>query len=92
MTSKEQHQYLTYEEIIEEFPEAAYILKWNAHALVESSKINGLDGVWNNTLKRYVFTRGSVITYIQYVIFKNKRKVTALEAELVRKGISPNLI
>ena len=92
MTRKELNEYLTYEEIIEEFPDAAHVLKWNAHALAESCKIHGLDGVWNNTLKRYVFSRGSVITFIQFVIFKNKRKVRTLESELIRKGISPDLM
>lgn len=91
MGIEELNEYLTFDEIKEEFPHATFILKWNAHTLVEVYKSHGLDGVWNNTLKRYVFTRGSVIHYIQYVILKNRRKLKTIESELVRKGISPDL-
>ncbi len=91
MTLKPLSEYITFKEVQEEFPQASHILQWTSHALVEIGGTEGIQKKWDRTLKCYVFTRGSIIEYIQYIVVKNRRKLKALEAELTRKGLPTDI-
>lgn len=60
-------EYLTVEELKEEFPKPAKQYKWSTNRLVAVWKLGGIDGEWDNTIKRYLFRRGSIIRYLKYV-------------------------
>lgn len=57
---------LTVEEIVEEFSTQAHAWGWTTHKLVGVWMSGGLDGKWNNSIKRHVFTRVSVQMYIRH--------------------------
>lgn len=58
---------LTAEEIIAEFPKTARRWKWTTAKLVMLWRTGALDAVWNNSLKRHMFTRGSIIEYVKLI-------------------------
>lgn len=91
MTLSDLNEYLTFEEIQEEFPQITFTLQWTAHNLVGTAETQGIQKKYNKTLKCWMFSRGSIIVYIQFVVFKNRRKLKTIESELIRSGISPNL-
>ena len=57
-------EYLTVEELKEEFSTSAKRYSWTSNKLVEVWKNGGIEGKWDTTNKKYIFMRGSVIKYL----------------------------
>ena len=77
---------LTAEEIIEEFKHTADRWHWTTPKLVSVWRTGGLDGEWDNTIKRHVFTRESVIEYIKFIHRRLRRSLDKLDDDLRATG------
>jgi hypothetical protein len=61
------YELLTIEEILIEYREIARPMRWDARKLADVMRTGGLVGEWDNSIKRYVFIRWSIIAYIKHI-------------------------
>lgn len=61
------HELLTVEDIKIEFKAAARRWHWQTDKLTAIWRTGGIVGEWDNTIKKHVFARWSIIEYINYV-------------------------
>ena len=60
------HELLTTEEILVEFKAAAKQWHWDSRVLSVICKAGTLVGRWDNSIKRYVFARWSIVRLIEH--------------------------
>jgi|GEM_PF-3372814 len=61
------YELLTVEEIKEEFAHAARRWYWTEKKLAAIWRTGGISGQYDNTIKKHVYTRWSIIAYILHV-------------------------
>jgi hypothetical protein len=69
---KDPFEYLTTDELIEEYPLAAKMWEWTTHRLRIVSEMGYIEYKYNNSIKRFVFRRGSIEKSIKYLLKRNR--------------------
>jgi len=80
------YELLTAEEVKEEFPKTSRRYAWTTKKLVTIWRSGGIDAEWDNTIKRHVFTRFSVVEFIKHIRRRLKIELDELGEDLQATG------
>ena len=78
------YELLTSEEIIEEFSNTSRRYAWSTKKLTTVWRSGGIDAEWDNTIKRHVFTRHSIVEYIKHI-----RRRLQFDIDILGEDLSP---